>query len=95
MNIQDTNDWEEDGPLGNDEAYAVAVPHNNELLNKALGLEEITLRFTKEMYSNIEYLSNLYGVSKQVLIKKAIDKMIEDGLHSYYIPEEINKDEKE
>jgi len=73
---KDCLDWEEDGPLGNDEAHAVAIPHDNELLNKALGLEEITLRVTNDVYSNIEYLATVYGVSKQVLIKKAIEKMI-------------------
>ena len=80
--IEGTNEAWENGELGCDPQYA--VPHivsekENDAINAALGLEEVTIRLEKEVVDQFKQLAQAKGVGYKTLMRVALKAIAVTG----------------
>ena len=72
--IQGTDDaWEQNGPLGNDEKYAVAASQElHAKVNESLAMQAISIRLPKSVIDVFKALAALEGIGYQPLMREAL-----------------------
>ncbi len=77
--IEDTADaWELDGPLGNDEAFVeLATDDVTAEVDRALGLQPISIRLQRSLLDNLKALAQLNGLGYQPLIRQVLTRYVD------------------
>lgn len=71
-----TEAWER-GELGEDEAHAVVVPEASEELDRALGLQAVSIRLQKSLIDDFKFLAEEHGMGYQPLMREALRRFAE------------------
>lgn len=70
------DDWGPTGKLGNDADYVRPGKEDNKLDGR-LGLHPISIRFPKELVSDLKAIAHLQGMSYQPLIREVCKRFVE------------------
>lgn len=74
----DDKDWEPDGKLGNDEAHVRrAGKGQGEELDKALGLQLISIRLQKSLIEDLKFIAKARGIGYQPLVRDNLTRFVE------------------
>ncbi|MNY35749.1 hypothetical protein D3C86_1701780 [compost metagenome] len=68
--------WEQGG-LGEDEAHAVVAPDESAALDRALGLQAVSIRLQKSLISDFKFLAEEHGMGYQPLMREALRRFAE------------------
>lgn len=91
--IEDTEEaWEVDGPLGNEEQFAVKATDNvHAQVDASLGLVPISIRLQKDLLDNLKALAQLNGIGYQPLIRQVLTRFVDCELKSILRDQAIRK----
>ncbi|QTN21507.1 hypothetical protein HZ992_15080 [Rhizobacter sp. AJA081-3] len=70
------DEWGPSGKLGND-AEHIRVGKEDDKLEERLGLHPISIRFPKELVSDLKAIAHLQGMSYQPLIREVCKRFVE------------------
>jgi uncharacterized protein (DUF4415 family) len=65
------------GDLGEDEAHAVVAPDESAALDRALGLQAVSIRLQKSLISDFKFLAEEHGMGYQPLMREALRRFAE------------------
>lgn len=79
IETSDHDEWEPGGTLGNSAEHAVVVSDVDEkAIDDSLGLEEVSIRLSKELLYDLDLLAQFGGLNHQALIRNILTKTVEE-----------------
>lgn len=76
LNIELNEKWD-NGELGCDEQYVEIATSDAKKIDEIAGIQEISIRFPKELLQDLKDIAQIYGIGYQPLIKQILGRFVD------------------